>query len=163
MVREGWKCLESVWRGSSIGHKCWNMCSEPGVAHQRKEHLVRNCTWKSKWTACLSSTLFMSYQPLLTPSSSVSSNPGDQSRWKTDHLILDRMFWCLTIQRCCRVSLSDGSRWWWITVWALATPKFSGPGSLWVTRGTPKSCNGQRNWRIGKWMDSPPCFWHASK
>jgi hypothetical protein len=34
MVREGWKCSESVGRGSSIGHKCWNMHPEPGVAHQ---------------------------------------------------------------------------------------------------------------------------------
>jgi hypothetical protein len=35
MVREGRKCSESVRRSSSIGHKCQNMCPEPGVAHQR--------------------------------------------------------------------------------------------------------------------------------
>jgi len=35
MVREGRKRLESVRRGSSIGHKCRNMRPEPGVAHQR--------------------------------------------------------------------------------------------------------------------------------
>src|SRR5882762_3521767 len=33
MVREGWKHSESVQRGSFIGHKCQNMCPEPGVAH----------------------------------------------------------------------------------------------------------------------------------
>src|SRR5882762_5717689 len=33
MVRLGWKRSESVRRGSSIGHECWNMHPEPGVAH----------------------------------------------------------------------------------------------------------------------------------
>jgi len=36
MVREGWKCSESVWRGSSICHEYWNMHPEPGVAHHQK-------------------------------------------------------------------------------------------------------------------------------
>src|ERR1700676_609612 len=35
MVREGQKRSESVWRSLSIGHKCRNMCPEPGVAHHR--------------------------------------------------------------------------------------------------------------------------------
>ena len=39
MVREGQKCSESVWRGLSIGHKCQNMCPEPGVAHQHGQVL----------------------------------------------------------------------------------------------------------------------------
>jgi len=33
MVREGQKHSESVRRGSAIGHECWNMRPEPGVAH----------------------------------------------------------------------------------------------------------------------------------
>jgi hypothetical protein len=35
MVREGRKRSESVRRGLSIGHECWNMRPKPGVAHQR--------------------------------------------------------------------------------------------------------------------------------
>ena len=39
MVREGQKRLESVWRGSSIGHECRNMRPEPGVAHHRVDYV----------------------------------------------------------------------------------------------------------------------------
>ena len=37
MVREGQKCSEGVQKSSCTGHECWNMHSEPGVAHQHEE------------------------------------------------------------------------------------------------------------------------------
>ena len=58
MVREARKHSESVRRGSAIGHKCWNMRPEPGVAHQR-------LTWKCLKGVALGPKMFVSHVALL--------------------------------------------------------------------------------------------------
>jgi hypothetical protein len=35
MVKEGWKCSDSVLGSLSIGRNGWNMCTEPGAAHHQ--------------------------------------------------------------------------------------------------------------------------------
>ena len=60
---EGWKHSESVQRGSFIGHKCWNMRPEPGVAHHHSiccTPLLSTCcilSWTCHTHVCCESLL----------------------------------------------------------------------------------------------------------
>lgn len=83
--------------------------------------------------------LLLSYQPDMTPWSSSDSNPSVNQHRICDHVILGITFFLFLIQRCCKVPCSAGSCHWRSIVCALAMPKFSDPGSLWVTMGISSS------------------------
>jgi len=106
---------------------------------------VRSCQRYGGLNRC--NVLSMSYQPSWTPYLRIDSNPGVKWHRSWDHMISGLMFFLCRIHRCWRVPYRVSSCHWRIIVCALVMPKFSVPGSLWVTKGIPMKR------RQNQWID----------